>query len=575
MIETVKKALRLFEPSQRRFLPVLFLLMLVGSAFEVVGVSMIVPLIAVMMSPDALGGSGKAARLLAIIPEFIREDFVSNGIAILIVIFVVKTIFLTFENWVQRRFVYQNRFRLQRRLLASYLSRPYEYFLKVRTGELLRVINSDVAVAFDLVNTLLLISTELTVSIVLVITIFAISPLMTVFIACALVLTTLFITGFLRSVMRDLGRRRNRTLTQANKWLLQSIHGIKEIKIGRREGFFERNFLTYGREGAEVDQRQAVLQGIPRQLIEMVSVCSMLAVIVVMTKRGATADELIPELSAFAMAAVKLMPSANRISNSLNKVAYSTHSLDKVLDNLVTIEGEDDSWRFDEDNVTPLPFEHELRLDGVSYRYPGTENDVLSNATLVVGKGESVGIMGPSGAGKTTTVDIMLGLLEPHEGGVLLDGVDVRENYTGWLAHVGYIPQTIFMLDDTIGANVVFGHEYDEARIWEALEEAQLAEFVRGLPDGLDAQMGERGVRLSGGQRQRIGIARALYGNPDVLFFDEATSSLDNETEQGVMDAVYRLKGKRTIVIIAHRLSTIEHCDHVFEVNDGKITRRR
>ena len=575
MIETVKKALRLFEPSQRRFLPVLFLLMLVGSAFEVVGVSMIVPLIAVMMSPDALGGSGKAARLLAIIPEFIREDFVSNGIAILIVIFVVKTIFLTFENWVQRRFVYQNRFRLQRRLLASYLSRPYEYFLKVRTGELLRVINSDVAVAFDLVNTLLLISTELTVSIVLVITIFAISPLMTVFIACALVLTTLFITGFLRSVMRDLGRRRNRTLTQANKWLLQSIHGIKEIKIGRREGFFERNFLTYGREGAEVDQRQAVLQGIPRQLIEMVSVCSMLAVIVVMTKRGATADELIPELSAFAMAAVKLMPSANRISNSLNKVAYSTHSLDKVLDNLVTIEGEDDSWRFDEDNVTPLPFEHELRLDGVSYRYPGTENDVLSNATLVVGKGESVGIMGPSGAGKTTTVDIMLGLLEPREGGVLLDGVDVRENYAGWLAHVGYIPQTIFMLDDTIGANVVFGHEYDEARIWEALEEAQLAEFVRGLPDGLDTQMGERGVRLSGGQRQRIGIARALYGNPDVLFFDEATSSLDNETEQGVMDAVYRLKGKRTIVIIAHRLSTIEHCDHVFEVNDGKITRRR
>ncbi len=575
MIETVKKALRLFEPSQRRFLPVLFLLMLVGSAFEVVGVSMIVPLIAVMMSPDALGGSGKAARLLAIIPEFIREDFVSNGIAILIVIFVVKTIFLTFENWVQRRFVYQNRFRLQRRLLASYLSRPYEYFLKVRTGELLRVINSDVAVAFDLVNTLLLISTELTVSIVLVITIFAISPLMTVFIACALVLTTLFITGFLRSVMRDLGRRRNRTLTQANKWLLQSIHGIKEIKIGRREGFFERNFLTYGREGAEVDQRQAVLQGIPRQLIEMVSVCSMLAVIVVMTKRGATADELIPELSAFAMAAVKLMPSANRISNSLNKVAYSTHSLDKVLDNLVTIEGEDDSWRFDEDNVTPLPFEHELRLDGVSYRYPSAESDVLSNATLVVGKGESVGIMGPSGAGKTTTVDIMLGLLEPREGGVLLDGVDVRENYAGWLAHVGYIPQTIFMLDDTIGANVVFGHEYDEVRIWEALEEAQLAEFVRGLPDGLDTQMGERGVRLSGGQRQRIGIARALYGNPDVLFFDEATSSLDNETEQGVMDAVYRLKGKRTIVIIAHRLSTIEHCDHVFEVNDGKITRRR
>lgn len=575
MIETVKKALRLFEPSQRRFLPVLFLLMLVGSAFEVVGVSMIVPLIAVMMSPDALGGSGKAARLLAIIPEFIREDFVSNGIAILIAIFVVKTIFLTFENWVQRRFVYQNRFRLQRRLLASYLSRPYEYFLKVRTGELLRVINSDVAVAFDLVNTLLLISTELTVSIVLVITIFAISPLMTVFIACALVLTTLFITGFLRSVMRDLGRRRNRMLTQANKWLLQSIHGIKEIKISRREGFFERNFLTYGREGAEVDQRQAVLQGIPRQLIEMVSVCSMLAVIVVMTKRGATADELIPELSAFAMAAVKLMPSANRISNSLNKVAYSTHSLDKVLDNLVAIEGEDDSWRLDEDNVTPLPFEHELRLDGVSYRYPSAESDVLSNATLVVGKGESVGIMGPSGAGKTTTVDIMLGLLEPREGGVLLDGVDVRENYAGWLAHVGYIPQTIFMLDDTIGANVVFGHEYDEDRIWEALEEAQLAEFVRGLPDGLDTQMGERGVRLSGGQRQRIGIARALYGNPDVLFFDEATSSLDNETEQGVMDAVYRLKGKRTIVIIAHRLSTIEHCDHVFEVNDGKITRQR
>ncbi|MCX4315549.1 MAG: ATP-binding cassette domain-containing protein, partial [Lachnospiraceae bacterium] len=225
-----------------------------------------------------------------------------------------------------------------------------------------------------------------------------------------------------------------------------------------------------------------------------------------------------------------------------------------------------------------LTFEREITLQNISYSYPNSEQHVLEHAQMSVPVGKSVGIVGTSGAGKTTAVDIMLGLLNPQEGQVLADGVDVMSVYTEWLSHIGYIPQTIFMLDDTIRANVAFGlarEEQTDEQVWYALQEAQLAEFVRSLPEGLDTQIGERGVRLSGGQRQRIGIARALYTNPELLIFDEATSALDNETEAAIMESINSLHGRKTMVIIAHRLQTIEGCDMVYRVKDGRIERER
>ena len=572
MLDVVKKAMRLFDASQRKMLALLVVLMLIGSALEVVSVSMMVPLIGAMMSTDASAG-GALGTLRSLIPADTQQGAVLFVAVVLIVVFVVKTVFLSFEYRLQYRFVYRSRFDMQRKMLHSFLSRPYEYYLSAQTGEILRVIKNDVVKAFDLVTLLLLIATELIVMVVLVVTIFVISPFMTVFLACTMGITMLCISKLLRPAMKRSGLRLNEVSAQTNRLLIESVHGIKEIKVGRRERFFEDNFSAIGAEECDIGRRQALYAVTPRLLIEMVCVCSMLAVIAVMSVRGASVDTLVPLLSAFAMAAVRLMPGANRIMSSLNKIAYSTASLDKVVENLDALGAfKSISIAIQDDKAQPMRFENELCFKDITYRYPDTQVDVLDRASFSVKRGSCVGIMGPSGAGKTTAVDIMLGLLEPQEGSILVDGVDMHGDLSSWLACVGYIPQAIFMLDDSIRANVAFGRPVDDERIWKALDEAQLAEFVRGLPEGLDSQVGERGVRISGGQRQRIGIARALYSDPEVLFFDEATSALDTKTEQGIMESVYGLYGKKTLIIIAHRVTTLERCDHIFQVDKGKIT---
>jgi ABC-type multidrug transport system fused ATPase/permease subunit len=279
------------------------------------------------------------------------------------------------------------------------------------------------------------------------------------------------------------------------------------------------------------------------------------------------------------MAAVRLMPSVNRMSSALNALSYLEPALDKMVEHLTVAEEWEKNHGQEESSPSArqkISLNHKVELSDLTYSYPNAESPVLDHANMEITIGKSIGVVGASGAGKTTAIDILLGLLVPQQGQVLADGVDIQEDYEGWLDHIGYIPQMIFMLDDTIRANVAFGipkEEVDEEQVWRALEEAQLKTFVQSLPDGLDTTIGERGVRLSGGQRQRIGIARALYKNPELLIFDEATSALDNETEAAIMESINALHGRKTLVIIAHRLTTIAECDIVYRVENGKITR--
>ena len=330
----------------------------------------------------------------------------------------------------------------------------------------------------------------------------------------------------------------------------------------------------------QAERQNSVLNNIPRLLIEMVTVCSMLLFIAIMVLLGRDIQHLISIIGAFAMAAMKLLPSTNRIVAAFNSIAYMGPALDKTLENLKAAEEivETVSKSSMPAGGKDFVIREGVALKGITFAYPNSDTQVLRHADMVIPVGKSVGIVGTSGAGKTTAVDVLLGLLKPQEGQILADGVDVMENYTQWLTKIGYIPQSIFMLDDSIRANVTFGLHTDEqsdAQVWKALEEAQLADFVRSLPQGLDTTIGERGVRLSGGQRQRIGIARALYSDPELLVFDEATSALDNETEAAIMESIHSLHGKKTLIIIAHRLQTIKGCDIVYRVHEGAIERER
>ena len=583
MIRVFKKFYQLLNRHQKNRVVILFFMMIIGAGFEVLGVSMMLPLVTAVMNPDIITENKLCAWICEKFGIVTHVDFVIWCIIALIIIFVVKAAYLTIEYSVQYRFVFNNRFMTQSRLLEVYLHRPYEYFLSAQSGEIVRVVQTDAANSFDMLTVILSFATEAVVSVAIIVTIFVINPFMTVFVAASLLILMVIISKCLRPLLRREGETYQRTYAETNKWLLQSISGIKEVKVTETEDFFLNNFVEYGQKMVNAARWNSTLQNVPRNLIELVSVCSMMAVLGIMIATGHEMDSLLPSLSAFVMAAVKLLPSANRMVASVTQVTFYEPALDNMLENLAVLEEQVSGGSGE---MEELPLAKEIRFTGIDYTYPGGEKKIFDQADFAVPVGSSVGIIGTSGAGKTTAVDILLGLLSPQAGQVLADGVDVSKNMQGWLAHIGYIPQMIFMLDDTIRANIVFGHmKTDSAKsdsgmdiekaVWAALEEAQLADFVKTLPKGIETAIGERGVRLSGGQRQRIGIARALFTNPDVLVFDEATSALDNETEEAIMQSINALHGKKTMIIIAHRLTTIEGCDVVYRAGEGKLVQER
>lgn len=571
MVRVFKKFYLLLNRHQKNRVIILFFMMLIGAGFEVLGVSMMLPLVSAVMNEKIITENEICAWICRVFGITDHMGFVIWCITALVVIFIVKAVYLTFEYSIQYRFVFNNRFMTQSRLLEAYLCRPYEYFLSAKSGEIVRIVQEDAGNAFDMLTVILGFATEVVVSAAVILTIFIINPFMTIFVAMSLLLLMAVISRCIRPLLRREGETYQKTYAETNKWLLQSISGIKEVKVTQTEDFFLDKFVKHGQKMVNAARWNSTLQNVPRNLIELVSVCSMMIVLGIMVATGHAMDSLLPSLSAFVMAAVKLLPSANRMVASMTQVTFYEPALDNMLENLEVLE---EDFSADDKVAGKLPFTKEILLKGIGYAYPGGEKKIFDKAELSIPAGSSIGIVGASGSGKTTAVDILLGLLRPQAGQILVDGVDVLSDMPGWLAHIGYIPQMIFMLDDTVRANVMFGHSDDghaDEKVWAALEEAQMADFVRSLPKGIDTAIGERGVRLSGGQRQRIGIARALFTNPDVLILDEATSALDNETEEAIMQAINSLHGKKTMVIIAHRLTTIEGCDMVYHVEDKKF----
>lgn len=579
MFSVIKKFDKLLNTKQKSRLVILAIITIVGAFLEVIGVSLMLPLITAIMQPDIIITNKYIAFVCRLLDLHSHRTFVIICIIAVICIFIFKDFFLMMEYYLQARFVYNNQFATQQKILSGFLNRPYEFFVGVESGEILRVIQSDVTNTYVLLTTLLGMFTESVVALAISITIFVIDPLMTTFVVVMMAFAVIFISKLIKPILKRKGEERHIHYSLMYKWILQSIIGIKEVKVGSKEEFFKANFEISGRKYISAEKWSNVFSNIPRLIIEMVSVCSTLAFIAFMIYKGKEIETLVPTLGAFAMAAMKLMPSANRIVAAINQMVFQEPSLDKLLIDIKLFE--EDELRYadyrkdiSEKLVKGLTITNKIELKDIVYHYQNSDELILDKANMIIPVGKSIGIVGASGAGKTTVVDILLGLLLAKEGEVLADDVNVMEHYSEWLSNIGYIPQSIFMLDDDIKSNVAFGvkkEDQDEERVWEALKEAQLEDFVRGLKDGIHTQIGERGMRLSGGQKQRIGIARALYSNPAVLVFDEATSALDSETEAAVMSSINGLHGKKTMIIIAHRLQTIKECDMVYRVGDGKI----
>ncbi|MBO5057674.1 MAG: ABC transporter ATP-binding protein [Lachnospiraceae bacterium] len=570
----------IFDRKQKIQLVILGVMIFIGGFLETLGVGAMIPVVQALLAPDELWEYVEKYNILQGLCTFFHIETTGQITMALLfgmmAIYIIKNLYILFLTYKQNSFITQNRNKMISRVMAEFLNRPYEKYLGADIPTVFRITDSDIPQTFSLILAMLQLASEAVVSLLIFCLMLLADVVMTLFIIVVFGLMTLLIVKVLKPKLNKIGAKNQAIQSRIAKWRIQATYGLKDVKVLNREEFFVRNYYETGKVGADVARNYAVLNNTPRLLIETVFIVSMLAFIAVYIQGGGDITAMATTIGAFAVAAVRVLPSVNRINTYITEIAYTQPSLDFVYENLQEGMKTDAmlAERKANSQVEKLKLEDKIELNHISFHYPDSEKNIFKDAHMVVPKGKSVGIIGASGAGKSTIVDVLLGLLHAQEGEITCDGINIFKNYESWLAQVGYIPQSIYLIDESIRDNIAFGidaDKIDEKRIWEVLKEAQLKEFVEELPEGLDTTIGDRGVRLSGGQRQRIGIARALYNDPEILVFDEATSALDNDTEAAVMEAVNSFHGKKTMIIIAHRLNTIEKCDIIYKVENEKL----
>ena len=574
----VKKLRYVFDRKDKIKLVGLAILMVIGSVLELLAVAVFNPFIEVLMQTSSIEDDSFLKLFFTHIHLNGIEQYLVVLSALIAVIYLVKNIYLSFLQNVILSFSYTTRMNLATRLLTTYMNEPYTFHLSKNIAEMQRCLQSDTSQFMSLINSCLQLTVEMVTCLALAAYLFHTSHSITVVIGVLLLLCIGLFFMISKKVSSRLGRQNENYNAKLFQWINQSLGGIKELKILQREEYFIDSYKTNYKKliwGARVNELIAAL---PIYIVETVAMVGLVFAIIIKLLFGHGALEtFIPQIAVFAVAAFRLLPSVGRVNAYINSIMYNKASLDMIYDDLKEIDSEpvqEIEWQ---EKKEKWIFTKGVTVEHVSYHYPDSDVEVLHDISLEIPKGKTVALIGPSGAGKTTLADIILGLLPPVSGVVRMDQHNVYENLRSWREKLGYIPQSIYLSDDTIRNNVAFGiyeAQIDDNAIWKALEKAQLKEFVQGLENGLDTYVGDRGVRLSGGQRQRIGIARALYHDPEILVLDEATSALDSSTEQAVMESIESLQGLKTMIIIAHRLTTIKNADLVYEVSGGNVTLR-
>ena len=585
----MKKVLRklnvILDSKQKSRMKLLVVMMIIGAVLETMSISLVLPIATVLTNTESVNGDGLVGRLYRLLGCKNVQQFAMLMLIGILLAFVAKNVFLFIQTKMQLDFVYNNQFETSRKMMINFMKRPYEYYLNAETAVIQRNITSDVNNMYAMVLSILQLMSEFVIFAFLGTFLIIQDAVMFIVIGGLMILVLLVIKVVLKPVMIRAGQQNQDYYAGLFKWINQAVTGIKEIKIANKESYFISEYAKCGNGYVQAVKKYSLYNTAPKLLIETICIAGFVVYMLIAFAMGRDTESIIVSISAFAVAAIKLLPSANKINNQLTNIAYFEPFFYGASDNLLA-DISDKTIVYDagaytgEETITKLPIRKKILLQDVTYKYPNTEKYIFDHMDMEIPIGQAIGIVGTSGSGKTTVVDILLGLLDMESGMITADGADVntKANYPRWLGNVGYIPQTIFMLDSDIRHNVAFGVPdalIDDDKVWRALKEAQLDEFVRSLPKGLNTEIGERGIRLSGGQRQRIGIARALFDDPEVLILDEATSALDNDTEAAIMESINSLHGKKTLVIIAHRLQTIEKGDMVYRVEAGKAKRER
>ena len=569
----LKKLKLLFTPKQKGQLGVLVVLLFFGMFFEMLGIGVLLPLFNIMLSENLMTEYPYLAPYAVRIGNPSQQILVIYAMIILVFIYFIKSIYLVFLTWRQSKFSSEMFADLSERLFVGYLCKPYTFHLQKNSSELLRNIQTEVGLFLSVSQYAITFSIELSAALGIFLMLFFIEP-----VGALSVIFFMFFSaqGFHKITKKRLlkwGKKRQFHDGAINKHLLQGLNGVKDVKILGREKDFINFFSLHNKEKAKITIKQSTLILIPRFYLEFLAVMGLAVLTISLVIQEKASNQILPTLGVFLAAAFRMIPSGNRMMSAIQYFKYAEPVVNLLSKEFSSIE----TLKINKNQFGNLLFSSEINLENITYRYPNVRESAIKNINLSIKKGSSIGIIGASGSGKSTLVDVLLGLLSPSKGQVNIDSVDYRNDLRQWQNIIGYVPQNIYLTDDTLLNNIAFGISEDNIEMElmnNAVNLAQLDDYVNSLAKGLQTIVGERGIRLSGGQRQRIGIARALYHNPEILILDEATSALDSKTETDLMRGVDKMRGKKTLIIVAHRLSTVANCDMIVKLEKGRIVQR-
>lgn len=576
----MKNLLRIFKILTRRqmfFCGLIIILMMVCAVLEAFGIGLVYPLISIIGDPDFLSRHKKIADVIALFGITTHRRLIIFSSLSLLVFFIIKNMIVLLETKMQLAFSINNQRDYTRRLYAYYMSKPYLYHVDVNVATTYRNISAGGNSVFGIILvSILSIITEFITVIVIWFFLLAMDAITALGVAFCLAPLVFLLLNFFRKKIGVYGSIQKKYIGEMNKWINQGFFSLKETKVMQRESFFTDQFdRAYGKYVMS-SKDYKFIQKVPKVVIELTSIGGILVLIAVKMLLKTDPSTLIASLGVLALASVRIMPSLTRIVSLFNDIKFEMPLFNEMYDDLIAVKNnKDQSERyFKEKEHSLMPFDEEIRIQNLSFAYPLQDTLVLKDVSFIIPRGAFVGIIGSSGAGKTTFVDILLGLLQPKSGKITVDGQDISKNIGGWLDNVAYVPQNVYLMDGSFRDNIAFGYpedQIDEERIYKVLHMAELYDLVTSNRDGIYGDVGDRGAKLSGGQRQRVGIARALYNNPKVLILDEATSALDTQTEKQITNTILKLKGQITIIAIAHRLSTLEGCDFKIKFDNGKV----
>jgi ATP-binding cassette, subfamily B, bacterial PglK len=575
----IKKLLRIFNTREKISAVFLLGLMVIGAGLETLGIGLILPFVGLVGNPDLLATQSMFANVRQALGITSHSELLFLSGAALLALYLFKNVYLAALNYAQFKFIFDKQAKVSQSLFSAYLQAPYVFHLQRNSSELIRNFTTEISGLFaGVVAPLFSLAAEVTVLLAILAFLLYIEPAVTLalIIVVGIIATGLYFA--ISAALRSSSQRRAENSKLQIKLVNQGIGSLREIRILGKALFFQKIFAEAASRYAGAARIFSTVNACPRLALESLAAVGLVAVVLFLssTKNPQTA---IPALAMFGMAALRVMPSMSRIMSAISSIRFYRPALDAVLTDLMLAE---DLGRLSPASAAPedcarntrIQFADKISIADLSYHYPATDTPAISHLSAEITKGSSVAFVGFSGSGKSTLVDLILGLLTPTGGCISVDGSDIQAALPAWQRHFGYVPQTIYLLDDSVRRNIAFGVEdsaIDDSKVWRALEAARLAEKFREQPDGLDAHVGERGVRLSGGERQRIGIARALFHEPDILVFDEATSALDNQTEREVAETINTLRNSKTLIMIAHRLSSIINCDRIHFMKSGTV----